>query len=49
MDQDVFSGFKSCLLKSVMCGYEDLRNGARKLAVDIRRARALRSGVTAAE
>ena len=39
MDQDIFSGFESCLLKRIMCGYEDLRNGARGRPLEIRRHR----------
>src|SRR5215211_8396400 len=36
MDQDVFSNFESCLLKCVMCGYEDFRNGPRRRPLEVR-------------
>ena len=36
MDQYGFSGYESCLLKRVMCGYEDLRNSARGRPLEVR-------------
>jgi hypothetical protein len=37
MNQDGFSGFESCLLKGVVCGYEHFRNSARNRPIEIRR------------
>ncbi len=37
MDQDVLARFESCLLKCVVRGYENFRNGARGGPIEIRR------------